>query len=69
MIKSRKQTHVARFGSYEAKLRGYQEYVDFVEGTLGESDVGLYSAVPYEPEGFKPLGDGGYRHMPKRSHY
>jgi hypothetical protein len=69
VITSRKLKHVARFGPLEAKERGYQEYVDFVEGTTGESDEGLYSAVPYQPEGFTALGDGNYRRSQHPTHY
>jgi hypothetical protein len=65
----KKLRHVARFGSAEAKARGYQEYIDFVDGAPGESDEGLYSAVPYQPEGFNALGDGNYRRSPRPAHY
>lgn len=65
----RRQKHVARFGSDEAKARGYQEYIDFVEGIIGESDEGLYSAAPYHPDGFEAIGEGNFRYFPKRVHY
>jgi hypothetical protein len=46
-----------------------QEYIKLFDGILGETDEGLYSAVPYEPEGFKSLGNGCYRRSPRPAHY
>jgi hypothetical protein len=60
--------HKTRWYAEDLRDGRAQEYIDFIDGIRGQSDEGLYAAVPYRPEGFIALGDGSYRRSPAPRH-